>query len=358
MLHETTVTSLRRDGSGRVPASSAVPAAAPASSSRPGSPSAPTGSGPASPNRSAPGPRGRGGRRARCSTATSRTRRATATSGRTATAPARASSRPTTEPRACSWAPPPRGCAACAASASSGPSPRCWSRRVLPLADRARGAPAGRPGPRLGRRCPATPAIPRGPGGRWSATRATSRTRSPPTASPTRCATPSCSPGRCSPSRAGAVPEHAALARYQETRDRLSRELFEVTERVAAYDWDAAGIRSLLRRFSAAMGDEVEHLEQLAPRLTSRADVAPGCAVRPDGPRAKWRRLRATRTGVESHRSRLGGCDARRHQPPRRVLGRRRRPRRRRAGLDPPQRRHAGEGARAPARAGGCPASS
>ena len=75
--------------------------------------------------------------------------------------------------------------------------------------------------------------------------------------------------GQVLASHAGAVPEHAALARYQETRDRLSRELFAVTERVAAYDWDAPGIRSLLRRFSAAMGDEVEHLEQL-----DRADVA------------------------------------------------------------------------------------
>ena len=36
-----------------------------------------------------------------------------------------------------------------------------------------------------------------------------------------------------------------------------------------AHDWDAPGIRSLLRRFSAATGDEVEHLEQL-----DRADAA------------------------------------------------------------------------------------
>jgi flavin-dependent dehydrogenase len=69
--------------------------------------------------------------------------------------------------------------------------------------------------------------------------------------------------GQVLASRSGAVPEHVALARYRETRDRLSRELFAVTERVAAYDWDAPGIRSLLRRFSAAMGDEVEHLELL-----------------------------------------------------------------------------------------------
>ena len=71
-------------------------------------------------------------------------------------------------------------------------------------------------------------------------------------------------------SRAGTLPEPAALARYQDTRDRLSRELFEVTERVAAYDWDPPGIRSLLRRFSAAMAGEVEHLEHLDP-----VEVAP-----------------------------------------------------------------------------------
>ena len=63
----------------------------------------------------------------------------------------------------------------------------------------------------------------------------------------------------------GDVPEAVALARYQEVRDRLSRQLFDTTERVAAYDWDADGIRSLLHRLSAAMGDEVEHLESLAP---------------------------------------------------------------------------------------------
>lgn len=61
----------------------------------------------------------------------------------------------------------------------------------------------------------------------------------------------------------GVVDEPVALRRYQETRDRLSRQLFETTELVAAYDWDAEGIRALLRRFSTAMGDEVEHLESL-----------------------------------------------------------------------------------------------
>lgn len=71
--------------------------------------------------------------------------------------------------------------------------------------------------------------------------------------------------GQVLASRSAEVPEGVALARYQATRDRLSRELFATTERVAAYDWDGDGIRSLLRRLSSAMGDEVEHLESLAP---------------------------------------------------------------------------------------------
>lgn len=60
------------------------------------------------------------------------------------------------------------------------------------------------------------------------------------------------------------TPEEGALADYQTTRERLSRELFDVTEGVAAYDWDAEGVRSLLHRFSGAMRDEIEHLEALA----------------------------------------------------------------------------------------------
>ena len=60
------------------------------------------------------------------------------------------------------------------------------------------------------------------------------------------------------------VPEEGALAQYQTTREVLSRELFEVTEGVAAYDWDADGIRSLLHRFSGAMRGEIQHLDALA----------------------------------------------------------------------------------------------
>jgi flavin-dependent dehydrogenase len=52
----------------------------------------------------------------------------------------------------------------------------------------------------------------------------------------------------------------SAFAAYQDTRDRLSRSLVEVTESVCRYDWDDDEIRSLLRRVSAAMSDELDHL--------------------------------------------------------------------------------------------------
>ena len=73
--------------------------------------------------------------------------------------------------------------------------------------------------------------------------------------------------------RAGDLPEHQALARYEAVRARLSRDLLETTERVAAYDWDAPGVRTLLHRVSAAMGDEVEHLVSLGPAAVGTVAV-------------------------------------------------------------------------------------
>jgi len=65
----------------------------------------------------------------------------------------------------------------------------------------------------------------------------------------------------------GAAPV-VALARYEATRDRLSRALYDVTESVCRYDWDAEEVRALLRRVSSAMSDEVDHLSaRPAPRL-------------------------------------------------------------------------------------------
>jgi 2-polyprenyl-6-methoxyphenol hydroxylase-like FAD-dependent oxidoreductase len=67
----------------------------------------------------------------------------------------------------------------------------------------------------------------------------------------------------------GLTPEAVALARYQATRDRLSRRLFEATEAVASYDWNLHDVRPLLRQVSSAMSDEVDHLSALPERRTT-----------------------------------------------------------------------------------------
>ncbi|HEX5088964.1 MAG TPA: NAD(P)/FAD-dependent oxidoreductase [Nocardioides sp.] len=61
-----------------------------------------------------------------------------------------------------------------------------------------------------------------------------------------------------------------ALARYEATRDRLSRALYDVTESVARYDWDGDQIRALLRRVSSAMSDELDHLDARPARRPER----------------------------------------------------------------------------------------
>jgi flavin-dependent dehydrogenase len=53
------------------------------------------------------------------------------------------------------------------------------------------------------------------------------------------------------------------LARYQAARDRLSTPLFDTTEAIAGYGWDADAIGALLLQLSSAMTDEVEALAAL-----------------------------------------------------------------------------------------------
>jgi 2-polyprenyl-6-methoxyphenol hydroxylase-like FAD-dependent oxidoreductase len=65
---------------------------------------------------------------------------------------------------------------------------------------------------------------------------------------------------------AGGADPQLAMAAYQETRDRLSLALWDVTEEVAGYRWDAGGARSLMRAVSASMSDEVDHLWHLGHR--------------------------------------------------------------------------------------------
>ncbi|MFL6081136.1 MAG: NAD(P)/FAD-dependent oxidoreductase [Ornithinibacter sp.] len=59
----------------------------------------------------------------------------------------------------------------------------------------------------------------------------------------------------------GAVPEAVALARYQGLRDQLSWSLFDATEALASYEWDLDQVRVVLRQVSAAMSEEVDHLQ-------------------------------------------------------------------------------------------------
>lgn len=54
-----------------------------------------------------------------------------------------------------------------------------------------------------------------------------------------------------------------ALITYQATRDRLSLQMVDVVERVAAFEWDMTAIRGLLRELASAMSDEVEALSEL-----------------------------------------------------------------------------------------------
>jgi flavin-dependent dehydrogenase len=73
----------------------------------------------------------------------------------------------------------------------------------------------------------------------------------------------------------GGGPDAArAFPAYQETRDRLSTQLWAATEEVATYTWDAARARTLLRTVSASMSDEVDHLAGLPRHRTAQLVVA------------------------------------------------------------------------------------
>lgn len=67
----------------------------------------------------------------------------------------------------------------------------------------------------------------------------------------------------------GAADPRSAFDDYQHQRDRLSHHLFAVSHRLAEFDTDLDRVRRLLREASAAMTDEVEHLETLPARPAS-----------------------------------------------------------------------------------------
>ena len=59
---------------------------------------------------------------------------------------------------------------------------------------------------------------------------------------------------------AGERSEEAAMGEYHQTRNRLSKRLFAVTENIASYRWDTRSVEAHLRSLSAAMVDEVDYL--------------------------------------------------------------------------------------------------
>jgi flavin-dependent dehydrogenase len=59
------------------------------------------------------------------------------------------------------------------------------------------------------------------------------------------------------------VPEAIALAAYQATRDRLSEQLFAITDDIASFAWNLERIPTLLIELSESMNDEVAWLTEL-----------------------------------------------------------------------------------------------
>jgi flavin-dependent dehydrogenase len=71
-------------------------------------------------------------------------------------------------------------------------------------------------------------------------------------------------------SRAVARGTESALFEYQETRDRLSAELFDITDAIAGYDWTLDEIKELHLRLSDAMNREVAQLAEIPLELAER----------------------------------------------------------------------------------------
>ncbi|MDX1384918.1 MAG: NAD(P)/FAD-dependent oxidoreductase, partial [Thermoanaerobaculia bacterium] len=69
----------------------------------------------------------------------------------------------------------------------------------------------------------------------------------------------------------GSSGEREALAGYRQVRDRLTLDLFDAADEVAAYGWDLGHLRGLLLTLSKAMKEEVEALAELDERPASAA---------------------------------------------------------------------------------------
>jgi 2-polyprenyl-6-methoxyphenol hydroxylase-like FAD-dependent oxidoreductase len=63
----------------------------------------------------------------------------------------------------------------------------------------------------------------------------------------------------------GGPTRRPSTASFQPTRDRISLPMLEVSNEIAAFQWDLTRIREMLRRMASAMTDEVEALALLGP---------------------------------------------------------------------------------------------
>jgi flavin-dependent dehydrogenase len=63
----------------------------------------------------------------------------------------------------------------------------------------------------------------------------------------------------------GTTTETEAMAGYQATRDALATRLFDVVERIGAYEWTMPELRQLLLEASSAMSEQVEALQRFDP---------------------------------------------------------------------------------------------
>ena len=147
------------------------------------------------------------------------------------------------------------------------PSGRCWPRRRREVAQIDRRRIARRSGPRLprGARLSSDPAAARA--GRWSATPRTTRTRSPRTASPTPCATRSSSPARCSMHHTADEPSSTPCRTTNTAATGSPEPLFDITERIASYQWDLTELRGAPSR--------AEQCDAARGRRTTRNSTAP-----------------------------------------------------------------------------------
>jgi menaquinone-9 beta-reductase len=66
----------------------------------------------------------------------------------------------------------------------------------------------------------------------------------------------------------------AALASYQAVRDELSVRLFDITDAIASFDWDMAGLQTLHKALSDEMAGEVLYLGELDAQPAAASTVA------------------------------------------------------------------------------------